>query len=376
MHPSEQPHRSKIRLGLFGATRSGKTVYLTTLYWQSKKGLLPKGIVGLLPADRESAKYLGERYAMVEAGQWPAGNLDSQTVALEISLKYRVIKLTTNDFRGGDFTSAFYSNDPATKERAEQFVRNLFHGCSAYMFLVDCSDIRTALENRSDLDSQQIATDRGGAIETTLNILRRKTWGLRVFHHPVAVVFTKGDLHPECMADPEAYAKQHLRPTWDYLHQHARRNHRFFAISSTGEVPPGREGPPLPLQPSKNFFEPILWCVDRNRRRSRILWRSVAAVCLAVLVALWIVLFLRNDHQLGNVKEEIAVAQDDHLQELYLQVQGWNGLRFLLTHPGSLTRLCQEIVGEAEGALTIRLKSVKPRKATSGRWTTSKRRTS
>ena len=113
----ESRSRSQLRLGLFGATRSGKTVYLTTLYWIAKQGRLPEKISSLLPGDSNSAKYLGERYAMVEAGEWPAGNLDSRQIVLDVSFKSKVVTLATNDFRGGDFTAAFYSDDPANKAR-------------------------------------------------------------------------------------------------------------------------------------------------------------------------------------------------------------------------------------------------------------------
>ena len=159
-------------------------MYLTTLYWLSKKGRLPKEVSGLLPADRESAQYLGERYAMVEAGQWPAGNLDSQQVALEISLRSRVVNLATNDFRGGDFTSAFYSNDPASKGRAEKFVQELFQGCSAYLFLVDCGEIRASLENRGLNAQQASVANQAGAIETALSILPERVGDFACFIIP------------------------------------------------------------------------------------------------------------------------------------------------------------------------------------------------
>ena len=348
----ESRSRSQLRLGLFGATRSGKTVYLTTLYWIAKQGRLPEKISSLLPGDSNSAKYLGERYAMVEAGEWPAGNLDSRQIVLDVSFKSKVVTLATNDFRGGDFTAAFYSDDPANKARAEQFVSGFFEKCSAYLFLVDSGDFRDSLNDNTHLAGQNTIAQRSGAIETTLRILRQKAWGLRLFHHPVAVVFTKGDLHPECLVDPDAYAKQYLRPTWDYLRQHARTSHKFFAITSTGTVPLGLTGPPLPLQPSKNFFDPIVWCVEQHAHRLRVLRMAAAAVLVCVCVSLWTILFLHNGQRLRETAGELAQAQDDRLHELYVQAQGWQGwTTFTLTHPATATLLRQQIVGVAESRL-------------------------
>ena len=212
--------------------------------------------------------------------------------------------LATNDFRGGDFTAAFYSDDPANKEAREQFVDELFEKCSAYLFLVDSGDFGDSLNETRFWQARTRSRERSGAIETTLRILRQKTWGLRLFHHPVAVVFTKGDLHPECLVDPDAYAKRYLRPTWDYLRQHARTSHKFFAITSTGPVPPGLKGPPLPLQPSKNFFDPIVWCVEQHAHRLRVL-KIAAATVLVCVVSLWTILFLRNGQRLRETTGEL-----------------------------------------------------------------------
>ena len=58
--PADDATACKFRLGLFGDTRSGKTMYLTALYWSAQEG----------------------RLAMVRAGQWPPGDLDTEPVRL------------------------------------------------------------------------------------------------------------------------------------------------------------------------------------------------------------------------------------------------------------------------------------------------------
>ena len=106
-----------------------------------------------------------------------------------------------------------------------------------------------------------------------------KTWGLRLFHHPVAVAFTKSDYSNALSI--QTLTRKVLRPTWDYL-LNMPDSHKFFAITSTEPAPPGLKGPPLPLQPSKNFFDPIVWCVGQHAHRLRVL-RIGAAVVLACL---------------------------------------------------------------------------------------------
>ena len=187
--PTAIRDRTALRVGIFGATRAGKTVYLTSLYWLAQKGRLPPGVHGLRPVGAESAEYLGQRFAQLEAGRWPMGNVDSHPLTLELDVGNKTLTLATNDFRGGDFTSAFYSSEPEEKQRAERFVRELFAGCSAYLFLVDCGDLRAAEDG--GLEQQATAAQRRGAIETTLSLLRRSAWGFRTLHHPVAIVFTK-----------------------------------------------------------------------------------------------------------------------------------------------------------------------------------------
>jgi hypothetical protein len=350
--PEESGRRSKVRLGLFGATRAGKTVFLTTLYWLSKKGQLPAEVRGVLPADPESAGYLGERYAMLEAGQWPRGNVTSHRVTLEISLATEIITLATNDFRGGDFTAAFYSEDPSHQQQAQDFVRQLFAGCSAYVFLIDCSDVNAA-ENQGALDDHAGLAQRTGAVETALNILRRDAWGFRLLHRPVAVVFTKADQQPECLADAEGYAKRNLRPTWDYLRQHASSGHRFFAVTSTGSMPQGSSAPPpAPLKPSENFLEPILWCSRLHERRVRFLRLGAAAIFLTLLACAWGSLFVANRHALADLAAEAHQAPEDQLPRLYGKARQWNGSpRFALTQPGAALPLSQAIVNEAEQRL-------------------------
>ncbi len=288
---------------------------------------------------------------MLEAGQWPRGNVASHRVTLEISLATEIITLATNDFRGGDFTAAFYSDDPAHQEQAQDFIRQLFAGCSAYVFLIDCSDVNAA-EQQGALDDHAGLAQRTGSVETALNILRRDSWGFRLLHRPVAIVFTKADQQPECFDDPEGYAKRNLRPTWDYLRQHASSGHRFFAVTSTGPMPPGSSAPPSKLNPSENLLEPILWCTRRHARRLRFLKVGAAAIFLTLLACAWGSLYIANRHALADLAAEAHQAPEDQLPRLYEKARQWNGSpRFALTQPGAALPLAQAIVNEADQRL-------------------------
>ena len=261
--PEESGRRSKVRLGLFGATRAGKTVFLTTLYWLSKKGRLPAEVRGVLPADPESASYLGERYAMLEAGQWPRGNVASHRVTLEISLATEIITLSTNDFRGGDFTAAFYSDDPAHQEQAQDFIRQLFAGCSAYVFLIDCSDVNAAEHRgaRRSCRSGPAHRSRGNRAQYSaarfvgFSILA-PAGGDRVHQrqtNSLSASMTPKITPNETSGQPGTTSSQY-----------ASSSHRFFAVTSTGPMPPGSSAPPSKLNPSENLLEPILWCARQH----------------------------------------------------------------------------------------------------------------
>jgi hypothetical protein len=98
---------SRFRLGLFGDTRAGKTVYLSALQWMAEEGLLPEGH-NLRPDGPETARYLGSRVAALRSGQWPAGTVGNNEVCLLLDTPAETLAIRTTDFRGGDFGKAFF----------------------------------------------------------------------------------------------------------------------------------------------------------------------------------------------------------------------------------------------------------------------------
>jgi hypothetical protein len=335
---------SQFRLGLFGDTQSGKTVLLTALQWAAEEGLLPPGM-NLRPNTNESARYLGDRVAIMRSGQWPPGTLDtSEWVEIVVDLPDRSMLIRTKDFRGGDFGKAFYSGN---REEAERFVLELFRDCSAYIFLVDPGHIMRATADDASEEAQLKRSQETGAITTALEILRKKSRNIRILHHPVAVVFTKCDLHPEVAQDPDGFARKHLRQVYSYLKKHAPGRHRFFAVSSTGSVEKEGAPPPKLLKPSK-LFDPIIWSSEVHCSRIRLLRVFAAFIIITIAAVGYTWLYGIHEKAIAGVREQLPKSNDTELHSIYSKVRNWGGLtRFILTHPRERSRCRQDVVEAA-----------------------------
>jgi hypothetical protein len=92
-----------------------------------------------------------------------------------------------------------------------------------------------------------------------------RTWRKK----PIAMIFTKADQCPECIADPEGYARQQAAG----LYQHCRErfsDYRFFAAGVAGacaqlETRNGRVQVPLRIEP-RGIVEPFVWLLERTRQ--------------------------------------------------------------------------------------------------------------
>lgn len=341
--PSTDQRSSTFRLGLFGDTRSGKTVYLTALTCLARNDQLPPGLVNVREADGETARYLGEKMAMLSAGQWPPGNVDSCELQLLVDRDNGdVLTVTTADFRGGDLADAFYGGD---QKAAVKFVFDLFHGCSAYMFLLDPGVIDVASPTMEEADDQQ---RRLGGIMPALEILRRESWRVWAFHPPVAIVFTKCDRHPEAQSDPERFAKEHASQIWRHLQTHVRGKHRFFAASSTGSFDGPSDAPPATLQP-EGVAEPILWLATMHAQRVKQLRRLAYGAVSVLVLLIYSALFAFNAYEARVKHEQVATATAEELHDLYHTVKQWQrGTRFAITHPQRRHELLQDILVAAE----------------------------
>ena len=335
-------------LGLFGDTRSGKTVYLTALQWLAEEGQLPAGVDGLRPGDAESARYLGRRVAQIRAGQWPDGTIDTTCITLILDTPKESVAIHTRDFRGGDFGTAWYGGN---REDTERFVKELFGGASAAVFLVDPAAVKAACAPGATVKERETLERRVTGVVTALEILRKKSRGFRLFHRPVAVAFTKCDKHPDVMADPEGFARAHMRQTYDYLRRHARTRHRFFAMSSTGGLAEEAGPPPRPLEPD-NVLAPILWCEKQHKTRTRALKMTLCALGLLVIVGLYAWLYASNSNEIHDIRTALLAANAEAKASLYQQAQDMRGwTRYCVTHPVDRERLRQEIVKSAEDDL-------------------------
>jgi len=332
--PAVSTNATSFRLGLFGDTRSGKTMYLTALDWLAKEGPIPEG-VNVRPGDPESARYLGDRVAMIRNGQWPPPSADDSDLNLLIEYKDQCVALYTTDFRGGDFKTAFYKGSSTD---CIAFVRRLLGNRHAYVFLVDPGQL------------EQLPDEKSSSVVLALENIRPKgkKWVQR--HRPVAIVFTKCDQHPDVTADPEDFARRHMKQTYTYLKNNARW-HKFFAVSSIGTAGVGDSGPVGPIRP-QGIMDPLLWCAESHRQRGGF-WRRVGYTVVAILIlALYGWLYIGNDRQLSAIERQIAASNPEQTHGLYEQIRethGWTP--YVLTHPYERYRVGADIVTAAENPL-------------------------
>lgn len=342
---------SHFRLGLFGDTRSGKTMYLTSIYDSADRGTLPKHI-NLKPQPGSSLAHLHNRLSMVRAGQWPPGDLDTELVALVVDYDNRKYGLQTKDFKGGDFGDF---TEPKSRAEFERFVDELFKGCSAYVFLVDPGVLKQTLEP-SDSPNEKRNREHAAlrvksGIQAALEMAGCTGWTSNLFHRPIAVVFTKCDLHPEISADPATFAAKYLDSTCRHLNSHAPRRHKYFAISSTGPVSQlanGEPVPPRPLRP-ENLTTPLTWCIDQHRKRHLLLKCTGFFVLLVLLVGCYAALYLHNANLLGLIRSQTATVNSHDLVELFHEADRLSRGTFSMwpTHPYEPERVRQAIATEA-----------------------------
>ena len=311
---------SDFRLGLFGDTRSGKTIYLTALYGSANDGGLPQGF-NVLPTPGCSLEHLQTRLAMIRAGRWPPGDLDTAKIELQIGYRGKTFALRTNDFQGGRFGDL---TTPESKRAFETFVRELFEGCSAYLLLVDpgvlkrANDASLASHERESAQREMLRVT--SAVEVAAEMVRATGLVSRRLHRPVAVVFTKCDMHEDVRQDPSGFAQKHLHAVWRHLKQHAPRRHGYFAVSSTGRLAENQR-PPTPLAPL-NLTQPLSWCLDQHLNRFRILWWMLAGVACVLLAACYLLLWRRNTQAVEDIRGQIAAADQRRLPELFDEADG------------------------------------------------------
>ena len=79
-----------------------------------------------------------------------------------------------------------------------------------------------------------------------------------------------------------------------------------------------------------------------------------------MLLVVWFAMFLYHGQRIKEIATSIRQASDDQLHRYYVVAQDWQGWTlFSLTHPGSATELCQNIVKAAENQINDSLKDRK-----------------
>jgi hypothetical protein len=326
----------RFRLGLFGDTRSGKTVYLSALQYAAEKKMLdPK--IGFRPDEGESAGYLGKRVAALMLHRWPAGNIAASEICLNLDRDRDTIAIHTADFRGGDFGNANYDGKPAD---AAEFDATLYDRCDAYIFLIDPGILKG-----NDANARQRASL---AITVALGKLKPL---ISLFHKPVAIGFTKCDMHPDVESDPAAFAAALLPEVHKYLRRFAPGRHHYFAISATGKIKVSDEGPLEDLQPT-GLLDPILWSADAHHHRLLRLKQLVAFCLLLTLLAIYGLLYAHNARQIASIRAQFRSANRNELATLYQETRPMEGLcLFSFTHPNDKIQVRQEIASAAEDCM-------------------------
>jgi hypothetical protein len=333
-------NESWFRLGLFGDTRSGKTMFLAGLQCAAESGQLASD-VGLRAANPKSAQYLGSRVAQLRAGQWPPGTLDAQDVTLLVDKGTKTIAIHAADFKGGDFARAFYDGEIA---QTHHFLRRLFNPCHAYLFLVDPGPLKAAsLLTATAADQEQ----RERYIQSlVIAIGKLQSWN-PLFHRPVAIAFTKTDQHPDVADDPAGFAARYLNQIENYLRRYAPV-HRYFAVSATGSIQFGHNGPCEPLKP-RGLLEPIFWCAEHHAGRTRLLKWILGSLAAAALLALYIALYCHNAREITVIRRNLTGDNYADLTELFRETRSFEGWSlYALTHPTERVKIRQDISNAAE----------------------------
>jgi hypothetical protein len=343
--PTEMASAASFRLGLFGDTRSGKTMYLTALWELANSGQLPNGI-NLLPSPGYSTEHLNDRLARVRAGEWPPGDLDISPIELLLEYRGKLFRLRTQDFKGGDFGALA---EPETKEKFETFIRNLFKNCSAYMFLLDPNivDGSAGISEAAEHTRYREQLRATSSVEVALGVLSGTGKLGPLFHRPTAVALTKCDLHSDVARDPAEFARVQLPIIQKHLKSVAGRRHKYFALSSTGPVANVTK-PPRPLKP-ENVLCPLLWCIDQHLARRRLLSRVVGAVGVIVALLAYGALFVTNGNRLNGIRSELGQhASPERLCKLFGDATAHaRSSRFWLTHPFEREQVRKDVLAKA-----------------------------
>jgi hypothetical protein len=241
------------RIVIIGRRRSGKTIYLASVYaklWRSLNGLTAKALSG------DVHKQLMTAYYTLRQGEWPAATLGTSRMEMEIEHGGRKHLMVTLDFAGELFRKAFLeeqSDWPGVKE----LVDHIDHA-AAVILLVDPSVVAGS--------DQEAAMDDDFGIVQAVQRIRDWPGGDAV---PVVLVLTKMDQYQGLLdqaGSAKEFVKQHFPALVRLLKQIP-----IFQVSAV-QVAQGRDGQLRPRADSHsvNVDAPLRFClraIEEDERR-------------------------------------------------------------------------------------------------------------
>jgi GTPase SAR1 family protein/outer membrane protein assembly factor BamD (BamD/ComL family) len=227
------------KVGLFGHRNVGKTTLLAMFYRQASTGQVPD--LRLSAPEPETAEYLAEKIARIEAGEPPAGTLSETELKLRLYHGSARYDLIVKDYQGEHVTLG--SNEP---------ILDFFADCDAVLF---CLDPTGSTEPAERLRRQQ---EVEGLLETYLEQSRT----LKV-QRPIAIVVTKYDrvVATQGPIPVETLLEKRFGMTLHAI-KHNAPDAATFAVSAYG--PSGGEdgSPPAELEP-QGLDAPLLWVASK-----------------------------------------------------------------------------------------------------------------
>jgi hypothetical protein len=237
---------------LLGRRRSGKTVYLATLYsllWKSLHGMNMKALSG------QAHQMLMGIVDQLKHSQWPEATLGSRQLEFEITYHRRKYILIACDYSGEDFKRAFVSEEVDSPE--VQALLRYVDRAAAVILLIDPA---VAVEGKVD----ELVDDDFGMVQA---VERIRNWygGEEV---PVVLVLTKADRNKKLIqgvGSGKEFVLRHYPALVRTLKSMA-----IFQVSAAQESKDDK-GHTRPRSDSLpvNVENPLLWCVREIHQRKK-----------------------------------------------------------------------------------------------------------
>ncbi len=245
-HENETHTPVRDRIVILGRSRSGKSVYLATLYemlWKRTSGLTAKALTG------QAHKELMSVVAELKKGKWPSATLGSTQIEFEIEHEGRKRLLVTLDFAGELFAKAFV-HDQQHLDEVKPLLKTI-DNAAAVLLIVDPAVV-------AGQDHDAAIEDDFGLVQAVQRIYN---WpgGKDV---PIVFVLTKADVHQQLLDEhrgPVGFVKNYFPALARTMQQIP-----IFQVSAV-QCMRGKNGTLVPKADSvkHNIDKPLLYCLNK-----------------------------------------------------------------------------------------------------------------